>query len=270
MKKKLLSLCAALVLVCSLCFFTLNASAAGRNPLVYDEAGVLTDAEMEELNIYAESISNTYGMDVVLFYSSEMYGRTAQELADDYYDQYGFGQGSERAGMALAVCPSAREFAYSTRGEGIDMFDDLRLEDIDYNVVEYLGDNDWYGAAVTYLQVAESFLEQGYPEAPKKSFPFGAIPISALMGFVLSMLPAGLMRSSLKSVAKGREASDYIAPDGIQMTHSSDRHVNMFVTRRHIQTSSDSRSSGGGGSHSHSTTHVSSSGATHGGRSGKF
>lgn len=268
MKKKLFSLCAALMLIFSCCFLAVSASAASDSaPLVLDTVGVLTDAEAADLNDYAEQLSYAYGMDVVLFFSSDMYGRTAQELADDYYDQYGFGQGDKRDGIALAVCPGAREYAFSTCGAGIDMFDDARLEEMDYAVVEYLGDNDWYGAAFTYLSTVESYFEQGMPEYPEEGFPFGAIPISLIMGFILSMMPTGIMRSKLKSVAKGREASDYIAKDGIHMTHSSDRHVNMFVTRHKIETSN---SSSGSHSHSHSTTHVSSSGTTHGGRSGRF
>ena len=85
------------------------------------------------------------------------------------------------------------------------------------------------------------------------------------VGFVIALITELIKRSSLKSVVKKTSAEDYMKENSFQLTTKQDRFINRVVTSRPIPKDDDSHSGGGG-----STTHVSSSGETHGGHSGKF
>ena len=71
-----------------------------------------------------------------------------------------------------------------------------------------------------------------------------------------------IMKSQLKSVRSQPEAMSYVINDSVSFTEQSDVFLYKTLTKTKIQKAE----SGSGGS----STHTSSSGATHGGSSGKF
>lgn len=229
--------------------------------LVVDEAGVLTEEQEETLSQYAEGLFHQYGYDVVIYLAESLHQRDAQALADDFYDYNGYGVGDERSGILMMICPSQRKYAFSTRGGGYRMFDGARFTALEDATVDQMKNGDWYQAAMNYLTTCERCFTLGVPEEEKPNL-LAMTPIGIVFGFLMSFLPVGSMKRKLKSVAKKQEASNYIKENGIEIARSDDQFVNMIVTRTPIQQSS----SGDGGR----GAHTSSSGATHGGRSGSF
>lgn len=81
------------------------------------------------------------------------------------------------------------------------------------------------------------------------------------IGFLIAIIAVSVMKSKLKSVRRQPAASSYIRPDSFQVTQSQDIFLYRNVTR--TARPKDTGSSSGGG-------HISSSGRSHGGSSGKF
>lgn len=256
MKKKLVSLLAVMLIAMLL----MSTAYAAGGKLVRDDAWVMNESTVRLLENKARAISENYPFEVVIYFADTIGGKSAMEYADDYWDHNGYGYGAEHDGILLLVCPQSRDYWISTCGAGIEMFNDSRLEDIDEAVVECLSHDDWQNAAFTFLRVCESFLEEGMPKKPS---PLAALPFCIGAGALGAFAPVSSMKGQLKSVRNQTGARNYVPEDGVRIYNREDRMVNMFVTRRRIET--ENRSSGGGGG-----THFSSSGVSHGGRGGKF
>lgn len=91
--------------------------------------------------------------------------------------------------------------------------------------------------------------------------------VDLFIGFVVAFIMAQVKKSKLKSVKNQVAANAYKKQGSMKVTAKEDRYINSIVTKRLIpRDDEDHGRSGGGGS----TTHVSSSGRSHGGRSGGF
>lgn len=256
MKKVFVSLLAGIMLALML-MGVAYADGAGTQ-LIADDAGVLSYSDLRSFENRARQIASDYPYEVVVYFTDSIGNKSAMDYADDYWDHNGYGYGSDHNGILLLVCPESRDYWISTCGDGIEMFDDKRLENIDDNVVSYLRYDDWSGACESFLDDCENYLEKGMPEKPS---PLLALPFCALGGFLFGLAPVSSMKGQLKSVHTQSSARNYVPEGGVRINIRTDRLVNRLVSRRRVET--ETRSSGG-------STHVSSSGVSHGGRGGKF
>ena len=85
--------------------------------------------------------------------------------------------------------------------------------------------------------------------------------IAFVIAFVIALIRNGILKSKLKSVRRQTEASVYVRAGSMNVTEARD----FFLYRTVSKTAKESSKSSGG-----SSTHRSSSGASHGGRGGKF
>lgn len=256
MKKVFVSLLAGMMLALML-MGVACADGAG-SQLIADDAGVLSYGDLRSFENRARQISSDYPYEVAVYFTDSLGYKSAMEYADDYWDYNGYGYGSDHSGILLLVCPASRDYWISTCGDGIDMFDDSRLENIDDDVVSHLRYDDWSGACESFLNDCEYYLEKGMPEKPSV---LTALPFCALGGFLFGLAPVNSMKGQLKSVRQQSSARNYVPEGGVRIDVRNDVLVNRLVTRRRIE--ENNRSSGSG-------THFSSSGVSHGGRGGKF
>ena len=78
-------------------------------PHVVDEANLLTSHELQSLSQQAETIGDRYQMDVVILTVVSLEGKDPESYADDYYDQRGYGLGSDRSGILLLISTESRD-----------------------------------------------------------------------------------------------------------------------------------------------------------------
>ena len=118
MKKKLtISLCTALLL-CVL--FSLPSVFAAGDQRVYDQAGLFTQAEVQELEESVAEHRKSTQMDIVIVTTDDAQGKTSQAYADDFYDYNGFGEGSDNTGVLLLIDMDNDDY--------IDLTDDEKLD----------------------------------------------------------------------------------------------------------------------------------------------
>ena len=250
-----------------LCFLmvislVLPVSAAVPNRVV-DMAGLLTQDEVSELTDALDGIWDTWGMDVVIVTVDALQGANVTAYADDYYDYNGY----SNDGILLLVSMAERQWAVSTAGYGIYVFTDAG---IDYMADQFLPDlsvGNYAVAFETFAELCEEFLYQAYTDSPYdvadfsgNSFRLGKrLLICFGLGLVVALVAVGVMYSQLKNV-HSHTASHYVRGAGLKLTASRDLFLYANVSRRKRESSS----SGG------SSTHRSSSGRSHGGRSGGF
>ena len=240
----------------------------GAADLFMDEAGLLDEEEADTLRTRLKDLSEDLQLDVVVVTVEQLDERSAMEYADDYYDTYDYGYGSDRDGVMLLLAMEERDWWITTRGYGRTAFTDAGIDYIGEKITGELGEEDYVQAFSDYADLCEDFVTQARNGEP---YDTGHLPKEKLspvwifgdlgIGMILSLILGLIAKSKLKTVRKKETAADYTVPGSMSMYMNSDQLVNQYVTQKHIQ-----KSSGGSGS----SEHTSSSGATHGGGGGKF
>ena len=290
----LLSLCLVLFLLTAVgasCLAADRDTSLSGNPLVVDDAGLLSDSERQALENRARSISNAHGCEVIILTTNSTGGKSAQDYAEDYYVDHDYGFGSERSGIMLFLDMGERDWHVATRGSAISAFPD---DDIDFMVSRFLdtlSDGDYAEAFETYhdyaeriLGVADGSLSQDEVDDINEEFNNymnGTEPsepnyvrkgiFSVILGALGGFIPVNAQKSALKTVRKKRDAAGYAREGSLNLYVNRDTYLYSNVTSVLIQPQRVESTSGhhtiGSG---HSTTHTHSSGATFGGHGGKF
>ena len=239
---------------------------------VYDETGLIQQDTLAQLNTLADSVSEEGQCDVAVVFVADTAGKDIQAFADDFYDYNGYGYGDGDDGIMLAVDVNNRQFAVTTYGYGAYAFTDKGQEYMDEKYIPYLKNSDWAGAAEAFIKVSAELLDSARRGAPVDvgNMPKGSVSpvmilVDIILGFLLALIPVGIMQRKLKTVVSRSNAVDYIRQGSFRLDNSSD----VFLYRRVNRTPrpKPQESSGGGGG---STMHTSSSGRSHGGHSGSF
>lgn len=273
MKKRLLSFIAAAAIAVSSAF-TLCVSADSdiqdeKLPRVVDGADLLSDAEEEALLERVDEISERQQMDVVIVTADTLDGKSSTAYADDFYDYNGYGFGLEHDGILLLIGMENRDWAISTCGAAIRTFTDAGQDYISDQFVPYLSNNNYGAAFNCFADQCDDFItkaKNGAPydigNMPKGEFRiFYNLAIALVIGLIVGIIVAISLRAQLKSVKQQFAASVYTKSGSMRVTDKKDIFLYSKRDRR-----AKPQSSGGGGS----STHIGSSGTSHGGSSGHF
>lgn len=246
-----------LLLVMCAAVFPFSA-AAEHGPSVADVPGVLSDDEYEELSERLNSLRSTYDVDAAFIISDEIVTGNAQTEADDIYDSYEYGVGENYDGILYFVCETTHEYAFSTCGRAIEIFNDDGLEYIDKAMLPYLKEGDYYQAGMVYADKCAELMEMaanGEPYRKKINIIYVVagiilVPLAVAFGAMTRKL------SKMNTAVMQPGAANYMKPGSMNMNFSRD----IFLYSTVSKTEKPKESS----------THTSSSGRTHGGRSGSF
>ena len=234
---------------------------------VFDQAGLFSETEKIQLEEEIAQCRKNTKMDVVVV-SAYADDRTAEEYADDYYDDNGYGYGENDSGILFLVAMDDREWNISTSGDAITAFTDAGLAYMEDQFVPDLSDGAYMDAFSKYASLCDDFLtraENGEPydtgHLPKKKVSPWWIAGDLLIGVIIAFVMALIKKTKLKSVKSQVTAGAYEKAGSLDLTVRTDHFVNRVVTTRKIERKQES-----GGS----SVHTGSSGKSHGGRSGKF
>ncbi len=262
MKKIVISL----LLLCFLC--TLPISAYAKAPSVVDDAGLLTDTEINDLKQTISELIDTYGIDVAIVTVPSLNGKDVQAYADDYYDYNGYGKGKSDSGILLLYCPEYRDCAISTYGDAIKVFSDTDLDSILDNMASGIISGNYYSAFNTFLSGADFCLEQNKSalNADLKKTILHVI-VTVLISAAVAGIAVYIMRKKMNNAVVQYGAESYMVQSSLSMDQVQDTFLYFNINRFRRSSSSGS---GSGRSHSSGSTHHSSSGRSHGGRSRRF
>lgn len=241
MKKTLFLLLACLLLL-------LPVQAAGQR--LVDNAALLTTEEQTQLRQQLDSVSQSYGVDLVIVTVNSLEGKAISAYADDFFDYGGYGS----HGVLLLVDMGSRQWYISTTGSCISTFSDSIIDHIGESTAQYLSDGDYEAAFSTFISHCESVLED--PEGYEGDSLTGGerLVIALIVGFVIALIAVMIMKGQLKSVRQ-KSADAYQKDGSFHLTQAYELFLYSNVTRTQKQSSS---------------THTGSSGRSHGGGGGRF
>ena len=264
---------------------------------LYDEYGVLSADEyntvLEALNVVSDRFQVDTSIAVVNSIAADGYDDIVA-YADDLFDAYGYGTGENKDGILFVVAMEERKWAISTHGLAIQYVTDKGNEYLQEQFLSFLSNGDYERAFLAYAEGCDYLYAERTGQKPSDYFnqsdsydgdqdfydedydsyePVSVgrrleitaryIPIALLVGFLLSMIPMGIMKAKLRTVQQKSGAADYVDRDSLRITNVRD----IFLYRTVSQTRRAQEVEDHGGP---STTHTSSSGETHGGSSGSF
>ena len=236
-----------------------------------DSAEVLTTDELESLKSKLAQISDENNIDVGVVTVDYLDGKSAQEFANDLFEQNKFGKGENRDGILLLVATEDREWAMSTHGSAKEAFNEEGLDFLSGEFLQYLAEDDYYSAFENFANNArelgamyvlgdpygeEEYIDdENYPvdenivEEEKGINNEIWIPLSIVMGCAISLVIMMMYKSQLKSVKSESRADDYLMD--MKLVKSQDIFLYRTVTRtmrpKNENNSNDFSSGGGGG-----------------------
>ena len=228
-------------------------------PLLYnvtDDAYILTDDELLELETEAEAVTEKYGVGVYIvtvdnylnYYDCE----DAYVATYSIYHDYNMGVGDDRDGIMLLLSLGDRSYGLFSYGDKSEYaFDDYGLDVLEDKFLDNFGNDDWYGGFSDYISECSSYLEQAEAGDPVRESP--AFFIVLIIGFALfvAFLSVANLWIRMGKVAEMSKADNYITGN-LNVTEKKDTFAYQTQVRHRIQKSSSSGSkssshSGGGG-----------------------
>lgn len=289
MRIKKTLLCLAFFCIFSVVYGGFSSAAADGERRVFDEAGLFTAEETEELEIQIQAIRSEIKMDVAVLTIEDAMGKTSEEYADDFYDEQGLGIGRDYSGALYLIDMDNRQMHISSLGEMRQYLTDDRIERIFDNATGYASEGEYAACATAALSGISQYAESGILEGQYNyDRDTGAVDVykrrslswyEILFALAASGSMAALAcRSTVKKYKMEDEQKQalnfhlaYRGASAFAFTPSNDLLINKMVSQRRIprNTGSTPRSPGGprgsAGSGGRTTVHRSSSGRSHGG-----
>lgn len=244
-------------------------SAAGKKSVI-DDAGLIKASDEKKLDKKIKNIQKDK-FDVVILTVKSLDGKSAQDYADDYYDNNDYGLDNEKSGVLFLVSKGDRKYHISTKGAGIKAFTDYGIGRIKEEIKPYLSDGDYFNACDEFLNITKNFVKAYKDGTPydtdnpyNEEIDYVILEVIALViAFVIALISVGIMRLRMNTAKPKGTAMEYIKKGSFKLT--SEKDIFMYSTVTKTAKPKDNDNSAGG-----STTHVSSSGSEHGGGGGSF
>jgi len=271
--KKLLTIFLSLFIVLGL----LTQVSANEIKLI-DEANVLSETDKQDINNLINQYVELTNYDIVVYftYDNDYYKKydfdhALTYFADDFYDNNGYGVGTDYSGIIMVVDVYQRDYTITTCGECTNCYTDYGLDNIYSYVTEHLRQDDWAGAAKQFVKQAYNVYVDydyyhGFPDInpsyqEEKNPVKDALVFAAIGSSIITLIAFIIFAKQLKTTGVKTTATNYVKGANINIFRSGEVYLYTSVSRTRIERNNSSSSSHS----SHSSTHVSSSGRSHGG-----
>ena len=220
-------------------------------------------------------------MDFVILTSSESHDGSAQQVADEYYDQGGFGLDEENSGILYYIDMDDRYHYLSTTGVMQDYLTDARIENAIDEVTRYLSAGAYAQGASQMISIVRQYIRDGIPEgqyrydvvtgqrltARHKALTKNEILLALVIGLAVCLIYVACVKSRY-SLKGSTYHYSYQDNGSMKLTDQEDTYLRTTTTRVRKPDPPESTGSHGGGGGS--GVHTSSSGTSHGGGGGHF
>lgn len=222
-------------------------------PLVRDEMGIFDADTYAQLEQEAENASEGHDCDVYFLVVDDIGDVNQRDYAKDYYVGNHLGSGEEESGILFLLAVGSRKYVTITYGNGVTIFTDYRIGQMEDAIVPKLSEENWTEAAQTYLELADQTLdfyaENGEPiDVDNDAEPLGAEGLIFVIGIPVAIAAAvcGVFYHQMKTAKQKTEANDYMP--GLKLRVKKDTYTHTTQTRVYDPPKQESSSSSGGSS----------------------
>lgn len=241
------------LLLCLALLFLLPISINAEQPLIVDDADILSASQRTDLEAIDQDIRSTYHLDIVIATVKSLDHRSAQNRAIDFYRSGGYGED----GLILLLSMEGRDWAMYTFGKGSKIFSDQALAQLEDAILPQLRHNNYSTAFSVFLENAS---QQCHSYELKQANKGHLQPLHFLLALIIGAIVGGIviliMRSAMNTARAKPDATEYVKKGTFHPFGNIDMYLYSHVTRiRKQENNSGPHGGGGGGGH---------------GRSGKF
>lgn len=155
-------------LILLLCLF-LALPAFANAQRVYDNAGLFTDEEVQQLEEMIEQFQQRTHTDFAVLTTDDFFGNVEDEqivqCAHDFYDKMGFGLGPDNSGTLYYLDMYNRAPCISTCGSCVTILEGKALESVFDSAWPSLSKGQWHEAAKKTLQTIETALNDYWAQS---------------------------------------------------------------------------------------------------------
>ena len=229
-------------------FSETNESAAADKQRIYDEAEVLSESEVTELETIAREYSEKRETDFVIITVKDA-AEDLQVYMDDFYDETAFGYDQphgKTAMIGIDVGESRRDVVLSAyKGIEEELSSD-RLDLIEQQVIPYLSDGDYFIAFESFIELSADYMN--YRPGVNPENPFFQTWMQLLIALVIAALVVWFLARNVKPRMTTTSAT-YRDDERTKVLQRRDRYIRTTVTKRRKpkQSSSGGGRRGGGG-----------------------
>lgn len=253
---------------------------------VRDDLDYLTAEDVQKVQALIDQTVIDHELDIGIVITADTQGKSSRDFADDYYDNNGFGSGTDYSGLLMLINMEEREVWISATGRAIDIFTDSRISGMTDNIAGFLAEGSYYDACLQFVDEVAYFAAQGVPqgqyrvdsevnaagegqagaEASKTYMSRVIRKMTSPLVFLGALVIAGLAtfrasRSSKGSITINNQT--YEDQGSFVLSEANEYYIREYTSSVRIADNSSK-------SNRSSTIHKSSSGRTHGGGGRKF
>lgn len=259
--------CSALLAVLFFCAVYLAAparmaAAAEVRSLIFDEAGLLSKEERDELNTLANEYGAERETDFIILTADSAPNNDYELMTENFYDEHAPGYDKPHGNaVILTLVLSTRDVHLEGYYKGEEYLDSGRLDKIRDKITPDLSSGDYKQAFEQYIKTAHRYM--GYEPGVNPDNILFNIWFQLGCAMAIGAIAVGVMAyRSGGRVTVNRRTYEDASTSGI-LEHE-DRYIRTTTTKRKIERNTGGGSGGGGGGG------VSRGGHSHSSSSGKF
>lgn len=210
---------------------------------IYDQAGLLSDSEISDLEVYAAEKSREQGTEFLLLTTDSTEGLPIETYMGDFFDDLAEETGTENA-VLLTIDIGGREFYLAGFGTAERRLDNQRVEMVLDRITPYMVEGQYAGAFRETIETSDRYMEYNPGVNPESIF------FQTWFQAAVALLLGGVVVGTMLYNSGGRNtttAATYIDRDHTRVTRDTDRFRNKTVTRRRIPKNNNSSGGFGGG-----------------------
>ena len=244
---------------------------------IYDFADIYSSSDEDYLYTQVTKFIEETNLDLAIVTISYNNKHNTAMYADDFYDYNSFGLDENRSGLLLLVDMDSRRLYLSTTGDAINIYTDDRVNNIMSNIFTYFSNKDYYTATEIFINYAKSYTEVSsgedshyvFSEDGKITKSRKGILVAGIFAIIITVISILVMASKNRLAKVASSSIGFLRKDTLNVKVVADNFLGSSVTKTRI----DNDSSSGGhhhGSGGGSSTHIGSSGISHGGGGHRF
>ena len=244
MKNKIFALVISVVLITVMeCPAFAAAEDVPFSTMVLDDAGLLTQSELDELDARAWEITHTYECAVYIVTTDSTDGMDAIPYTEYIQEKYGMGYGSDQSCVILMLSMENRDYNLMARGYGNTAFTDYGKDKLADSFLDEFGNDDWYGGFKEYIEGCDQYLKAARDGEPidKGRSPIVGLALGVAVPLLVAFIYCSKLKSQMFTAVPQRAAKVYIDRQGLVLTKRNDQFINTTRTERRIETKKENK-----------------------------
>lgn len=233
----------------------MTVAAADLKTVIYDEAGLLTQDEYNELNLMANEYGAERDTDIIIYTSNNDDNMDVLEMTQDFYDEQVSGSDKHQVNaVILTMDMRNRDFYLAGFYKAKKYLDNGRLDKINTKITPDLVNGDYKLAFEKYIKTTHKYMGFEPGVNPDNILFNGWFQLAVSLGIGGIIVTMMAYRSGGR-VTVNRQTYEDSSTSGI--LDSQDQYMRTTTTKRKIEKNNGGGSGGGGGGttkggHSHS------------------